>query len=344
MPQAAMPAAIAITLGLLLAVVTFTPLVALAYRRYHRLTWRYVLAWVAFLIYFMAIWAYTLFPFPGPGPVRCVRPQLVPLYSVRDALNYPHGSLGQLLDNPVVAQSTLNVALFVPLGVFISIIWRRGPFISMLAGAGLSLFVETTQLTGVWWLYPCAYRVFDTDDLITNTTGALIGGVVALAIPRTWFRPTPQPPGEPAPVTVGRRLVAMVCDLVSALLLGSVPEMVLEAFIHPNRHWQETWGIWIEFTIPFAVQALCVALSGQTLGDKATLLKLEPARPAWLWRRATRLFGGIGGFLLLGVTTSSSGWPQPLFVAAALIAVLLNRQGRGLPGTLGRQTLVDSRA
>ena len=47
---------------------------------------------------------------------------------------------------------------------------------ALLGGFGMSLFVETTQLTGTWGLYACSYRVFDVDDLMTNTLGAVLGG------------------------------------------------------------------------------------------------------------------------------------------------------------------------
>ncbi len=39
----------------------------------------------------------------------------------------------------------------------------------------LSLFFEITQLTGLYFIYPYAYRVFDVDDLIINTLGGIIG-------------------------------------------------------------------------------------------------------------------------------------------------------------------------
>lgn len=37
----------------------------------------------------------------------------------------------------------------------------------------------TTQLTGIYGIYNCPYRIFDVDDLILNSTGALFGFVIA---------------------------------------------------------------------------------------------------------------------------------------------------------------------
>jgi glycopeptide antibiotics resistance protein len=342
--QAVLPAAVAIVVGLALAVVAFAPFVALAYRRYRRLTWRYVLAWLGFLIYFMAIWAYTLLFFPDPDRLHCVRPQLRPFYSIGDVFNYPHSSVGQLLHNPVVDQLALNVALFIPLGVFVRLLWNGGLVASTLAGAGLSLFVETTQLTGVWGLYRCAYRVFDVDDIMTNTTGALLGALLALVLPRGWLTPAAQPPGVPAPVTLGRRLIAMVCDGLSVWLIGGVgaaAATMLTPWLgeaDPAR-----WATSAAFGAPFAIQTACVLISGRTLGDLATVLRWEPMRPAWLWRRLARLLGGIGGFQLLGLITGPWSLLWYLFALVAVLAAVVSRRSRGLPGLLGRQELADAR-
>lgn len=45
----------------------------------------------------------------------------------------------------------------------------------LLAGAAVSLLTETAQLTGIFGLYPCSYRLFDVDDLLLNTGGAGLG-------------------------------------------------------------------------------------------------------------------------------------------------------------------------
>ena len=46
-------------------------------------------------------------------------------------------------------------------------------------GAGLTLSVELTQLTGLWGLYPCAYRQFNVDDLMLNALGVVVGVLLA---------------------------------------------------------------------------------------------------------------------------------------------------------------------
>ncbi|MBG0968062.1 VanZ family protein [Bacillus sp. SRB3LM] len=40
--------------------------------------------------------------------------------------------------------------------------------------SSISLFFERTQLTGVYGLYYCSYRLFDIDDIILNVSGGII--------------------------------------------------------------------------------------------------------------------------------------------------------------------------
>ncbi len=67
----------------------------------------------------------------------------------------------------------LNILLFVPLGIILTLVWpvKLGLLRTTLWGFGLSLLVETSQLFNI--------RATDVDDLIMNTLGALIGGALA---------------------------------------------------------------------------------------------------------------------------------------------------------------------
>ena len=43
-------------------------------------------------------------------------------------------------------------------------------------------FFEITQITGIYGIYNCPYRIFDVDDLLLNSTGALFGFIIAPVI------------------------------------------------------------------------------------------------------------------------------------------------------------------
>lgn len=135
--------------------------------------------WVAAALYFAALWLYTLAPLPELNRV-CVDPLFDPLASVRMIRLQPHSGF-QLLGNTHFMQLAMNVALFIPFGVFVRLITGRGTLVALAGGFALSLSIELTQMTGVWGLHDCAHRFFDSADLILNSAGAAIGSLLAAA-------------------------------------------------------------------------------------------------------------------------------------------------------------------
>lgn len=65
--------------------------------------------------------------------------------------------------------SLLNVAMFVPLGFFLPLLWKKFRRLknTLLFGVGATVFIELAQLF--------TYRATDINDVITNTAGALLG-------------------------------------------------------------------------------------------------------------------------------------------------------------------------
>jgi uncharacterized RDD family membrane protein YckC len=76
-------------------------------------------------------------------------------------------------------QAVFNVLLLVPLGVYLRYYFRFGLVWSAVAAFGLSLLFEITQVTGLYGIYECPYRLFDVDDLMLNTVGGLLGYAAA---------------------------------------------------------------------------------------------------------------------------------------------------------------------
>lgn len=143
-----------------------------------------ILTVVTAAAYALVVAAVTLLPVPE-GRWACVVPELDPLSVVTRIVNGGFGDLRQLRNNGALVQFLENVLLFVPLGGIVARSVRRHP-VPVGAGAGLlvSLVVETTQATGNWGLVRCAYRVFDVSDLISNTTGAVLGAALLVLIVR----------------------------------------------------------------------------------------------------------------------------------------------------------------
>ena len=87
-------------------------------------------------------------------------------------------SIGDISQNRALWQIIFNLLLLVPAGFFIRALYRTTLIQTVLIGLALSLSFELTQLTGIWGLADCSYRLFDIDDLLTNTLGAGLGWVL----------------------------------------------------------------------------------------------------------------------------------------------------------------------
>jgi len=136
----AISAIFAIGLGVGVGVLLFVPFVAVSYRRRGRFSLRRALVWAAALVYFWAIWTYTLLPLPEPDQIRCVGAILDPMSLVHDvqaAIARP----GNTFTDAGVLQIVFNVLLFLPLGFFIRVFSNRGVIVALLAGLGVSLIV-----------------------------------------------------------------------------------------------------------------------------------------------------------------------------------------------------------
>lgn len=161
-------------------------------------------------------------------------------------------------------QIAFNVVLFMPLGFIAGRLLRWGLGRSVVVGLLASLVIEAAQGTGLFGIYPYAYRTADVDDLIYNTAGAALGWACAAALARVL------PPGalaEEGEVThapgLVRRCVALWLDTLLATLVSlvAVGAIALVLFNVPGteRLREVPWAIgvealaflWIELVVPW---------------------------------------------------------------------------------------------
>ncbi|OXM45788.1 VanZ family protein [Amycolatopsis alba] len=348
-------AVIAVFAGFVLACLLAVPYIAASYRRRGELGFWRVLLVFGFLVYAMSLWTYTLLPIPETTAAWCAEHasshlQLRPFQFVADIRREQTGAgLRAVLRNPAVQQAVFNVALFVPLGMFVRHLFRRGFLTTVALGFVVSLFIECTQLTGVWFLFECPYRLADVDDLLTNTLGAAVGFGLAPLLPLLPGNEPSAPPGTPRPVTARRRLLGMAIDVVSVILLGTTvgivttllagePNTVVNALIATLLP-----ALLLLFVIP-------VAGNGATFGQRIVLLRPagpDGGKPA-AWRMIVRFLAGSGGyFTLLTLASAVNGGFEPLanllFFVSGILAI--RPQGhQGLSGLVAGLRVVDARA
>ncbi|MFC4852345.1 VanZ family protein [Actinophytocola glycyrrhizae] len=346
MSSQVLPAVLAVVLGTFLAFVLLVPFVFRSYRKRGEVGLGPGILAFAFLVYGLALVAYTLFPVPGIDEAWCADhtrfadPQLNPLRFLSDIVkDRTVPGLRGMLTNPAVQQVVFNVALFVPLGAFLR---HRGMRAPAVVGAGLavSLLIEFTQLTGNWFLYPCPYRLFDVDDLLANTLGTAAGLLFAPLLRRMHGR-TSLPPEAPRPVTTGRRWLGMTVDLVAVTLLGGVlniaanvvaGDVVDNALLNP--------------LVPAVLLLVLPSLGshGATLGQRAVRLRrvrADGGHPGVQLVPAL-LFGGFGYFVLSGLGGHVGAW-SGLMLFLSLVLAWRPRSHRGLSGLVSGLHVVDAR-
>ena len=72
-------------------------------------------------------------------------------------------------------EAIFNIFLTIPFGVYLHYYFKCSLGKTIFYSFCLSLFFELTQLSGLYFIYPHSYRVFDIDDLILNTFGGFLG-------------------------------------------------------------------------------------------------------------------------------------------------------------------------
>lgn len=359
------PAYVAVLFGTVTFVVFFAPIVVIESRTYGRLSPLRLAGAALFSIYGMALVAYTLLPWPDAdwcAVHESPRAQWRPFHSIDDIAGDTAGlSLLARLESAAVLQVVFNVVLFVPWGLFLRRFFGRGLGLTVLGGAAVSVLIELTQGTGVFGLAGCVYRVADVDDVLTNTTGAAIGALLAPVLLR-WMpgRELRETRRQPRPVTRMRRLLGMVVDLAAYVAVAAVVATAYRAYLLYGRSDDLSadtgWGTHaVPSIVAFVLVVLAPALSGTgaSLGQRA--LWLAPRWPDGRAHRARALVRSLCGFGLYGVLDVVSALPPlgdgagelaesltNLVILAAGLAVLFGGP-RGLSFRLAGADVADAR-
>lgn len=349
-----LPGVFAFGIGSVLAIGALVPWTAAEYRRHGQLGVRRSLVAFGTLVYALALVTYTLLPLPADVASMCAAPasaQLTPFAFVGDIAK--EGGISgprSLLTNPAIAQVLFNVLLFVPLGALARhAVARRRLVLGLLVGLGtgfvVSLLIELTQLTGDWFLYPCAYRLFDVDDLMANTAGAVVGTLLAPLVGLLAGSGDPVDADRPRPVTAARRFSGMLSDVLAIWLLSGVLSVgTTLAWALADRDDDPLLATLVTTgaLVAPAVQLVIVLASGRTLGEH--VVRLRPAPRPGVGRRLLRWALGSGGWAtLLALDVPLFAFVASLLAVASVIAVWSTRGRRGLALAVLRVDVEDER-
>ncbi|AIQ58336.1 teicoplanin resistance protein VanZ [Paenibacillus borealis] len=289
-----------------LAALLFTlPFLIVQYRRHGYINKIRALVLYLLLLYLLNAFFLVLLPMPesrhNAAPTGHML-QPVPLQFIQDILrntqlsrNDPSSYLN-VLREPDFLLAAFNVALTLPFGLFLGYYFRTRWVVCIILSFGLSLLFEITQITGIYGFFDHPYRIFDVDDLITNTFGGIAGFRIALWIsgllPRIEQLDS-QEDLSAKKVTYTRRGLACLLDAVlwtaAGLLLNQLSLNI---------------SFWAVSVVYFLIVPLCTR--GRTLGKWVVRIRLSSADDGplklWMvWVRYGLLYGLLGGinFLIL---------------------------------------------
>ncbi|TPG67889.1 VanZ family protein [Brevibacillus laterosporus] len=222
---------------LITAFVLTVPYMIFSYRRYGYINKYRVFLLTSFLFYALCAYFLVILPLPSvidtcsiqsPGTVYY---NLQPFSFVQDFVketslvwSKPATYLSALRERAFL-QAAFNFLLLLPLGVFVRYFFKKGWRFALGVGFAASLFFELTQLTALYGIYTCPYRLFDIDDLMLNTLGAVTGFFLAPFL-LIMFPPKDQLDQginlDEKPVGYMHRLLAFLIDSVIVEQLASL--------------------------------------------------------------------------------------------------------------------------
>lgn len=191
-------------------------------------------------------------------------------------INDPTTYLPALKQN-VVLEPLFNLFLTLPFGVYMRYYFKLSFPKTIVATFGLSLFFELTQLTGLYFIYPRPYRLFDVNDLFVNTLGGTIGFLVTPLF--TFLLPTREEMDAESyakdnRVTFTRRFVAWLIDWGILNLFAWMLMILLRVTVNKeiDDFTNDYWYFLLEVVLYFIL--LNYILNGQTLGKKLVRIRV----------------------------------------------------------------------
>jgi hypothetical protein len=152
-------------------------------RRPLGLDWRHLVT-LGLCLFFLTL---TQYPLPDPATLDCSGGGVAPILQPFETLVHVGRMLAWQANDPdavtwrtwvgskVLQAAAMNLLLCAAIGAALARHRRVGWRGAMAFAVALSGGAELAQLTGLFGLYPCAFRTFEVDDLILNIGGLMVG-------------------------------------------------------------------------------------------------------------------------------------------------------------------------
>lgn len=171
----------------IVAFIITIPFILIEYHKYGSIHKFRTIIIYSFILYLMTIYFLVILPLPplqDTAKMTGDRAQLVPFSFVLDFIH----ETPLIINDPstyikAICHSSFytvifNIFMTIPFGMYLRYYFKCDLKKTIKYSFVLSLFFELTQLTGLYFIYPRPYRLFDVDDLMMNTLGGFIGFLI----------------------------------------------------------------------------------------------------------------------------------------------------------------------
>ncbi|UXJ69139.1 VanZ family protein [Lysinibacillus fusiformis] len=338
---------IAFFITIILSFVLVIPWLIYTYRKYSYLSMSKTIIMFSFIFYFLSALCLVLLPFPSTRDTcslqspDTVHTNLRLFQFVEDILK----DSGVVLTNPstwlaitkqqAFYQAFFNFLLLLPFGVYLRYFlqerryWKRAFIISFL----LTLFYEITQRTGIYGIFNCAYRIFDVDDLLLNSIGALLGFFLA---PIVWALFPSHEEVEAKAAEMEKKDIVKPISILLALVIDLFIVQVIWFIIGALTGYSGTFEFLVVITLYMTIFGFIPSMmNGATVGMKimrfTMVHKKDKSIVKQSWRRCVAIVANV--CLLEAISTVGEiqlDMDSPFYVLQIVISLLASLGGFAL--------------
>ena len=265
-----------------IAIVFTIPYLIYNYKKYGSIWSLRIWIIYSFILYLICTYCLIILPLPTPEKAQTLNgyhTQLIPFNFIADIISRSHVQVSNpksyltVINNWAFLTTIFNIFMTLPFGFYLKYYFRNNLKQVILKTFLLSLFFELTQLSGLYFIYRGNYRLFDVDDLITNTIGGIFGFLLATILSR--ILPTREEIDEKSldrskKISLLRRLVAMGFDII----IGSISSFVVISPILKHFSISSPFII-LQVGILCYMLITTILFNGRSLGFFMTNLKVE---------------------------------------------------------------------